>query len=163
MPRLVLGFTSEDGNVFDVAASRTALQQVGPTLNAFLGLDLADLSGLNPPDLSSFRLVEALVDTGASVSCIDRSLAAELALPCIGDNRVSGVSGLAVVPIFLADIRISQLETRFFGRIAGVELEEGNQRHRILLGRDFLRHYQLIYDGRSGLAIIENESTPLTR
>lgn len=137
---MVLGFTGEDGNILDVADSRIALQRVGPTLNAFLGLDLSDPSGTQPPDPSNFRLVEALVDTGASVSCVDQSLAAELELPCIGYNRVSGVSGPEVVPIYLADIRIPQLETRSFGRIAGVKLEEGDQRHRILLGRDFLSH-----------------------
>jgi hypothetical protein len=43
-----------------------------------------------------------------------------------------------------------------FQPLTGVRLSEGDQRHRIILGRAFLRPYRLNYDGRTGaVEIIE--------
>ena len=42
--------------------------------------------------------VEALVDTGAAMSCIDQDLALELQLPPEGTHPVSGVGGSEEFP-----------------------------------------------------------------
>jgi hypothetical protein len=43
-----------------------------------------------------------------------------------------------------------------FQPFTGVKLHEGEQWHRVILGRSFLRQYKLAYDGRTGnVEIIE--------
>jgi len=36
------------------------------------------------------------------------------------------------------------------GKFSGVSLIAGGQSHKLLLGRTFLRHFLMIYDGRRG-------------
>ena len=64
----------------------------------------------------------ALVDTGASRSCIDVSVAQELGLPVINQEHAIGVGGVAVVDIYLATLAIRDLRLHRFGRFAGTRL-----------------------------------------
>ena len=93
------------------------------------------------------QVVPALVDTGATESCIDSKLAEELGLPVIDEMDMSGVNGMQRHDVYLASVNIPDLEFLQYGRFAGVDLRDGGQEHQALLGRTFLQNVILIYDG----------------
>jgi hypothetical protein len=45
---------------------------------------------------------------------------------------------------------VPKLDKLLFQPFTGVKLHEGEQWHRVILGRSFLRHYRLVYDGAVG-------------
>lgn len=94
------------------------------------------------------------MDTGASESCIDSSLAGALNLPVVERQPVAGVHGADEVNIHLAQILVPDLAYTIYGRFAGVHLRAGGQPHFALIGRTFLSSVQLHYDGPTGSAVI---------
>ena len=93
-------------------------------------------------------------------SCIDTNLVKALNLPFVDRRDFGGIDGASERPIHLAQIEIPDLAFTIYGRFAAVNLVEGGQSHEVLLGRNFLIRFRMVYDGRSGEVIIENESTP---
>jgi len=135
------------------------LVQIGPTLAVRIGFDAQYRpdGGVLPaiPDTPYL----ALVDTGASQSCIDSELAATLDLPVVDRKLVSGVHGILEVNIHLAQIYVPGLFHVEFGKFAGVHLKAGGQPHLALIGRNFLRSFSMIYDGETGSVIIRKATT----
>ena len=85
------------------------LVQFGPTLRVQIGFDPSYRSTDNPaPNLPS-NLYPALIDTGAAVSCIDSRIAANLGLPTIDEQPISGALGSAKVNVHLAQIHVSRI------------------------------------------------------
>ena len=77
------------------------LEQLGPTLAVKIGFDPQYRPALGAvPDLPSTPHM-ALVDTGASLGCIDSELAASLGLPIVNRRDVSGVHGALTVNMHL--------------------------------------------------------------
>jgi hypothetical protein len=101
--------------------------------------------------------VHALVDTGATTSCIDSGLAMQLNLPIIDRQRVSGVSGIHEVNMHLGHVLVPSLGRFISGSFAGVDLVAGGQPHVALIGRTFLQYFTLFYDGRTGSVSITDE------
>ena len=82
----------------------------GPTLTVAVGFDKTwKESHKTPPNARGFEL-EALVDTGAQDSCIDRLLAVQLGLPAVDREAVCGVHGLREVDVYLAQVYIPALD-----------------------------------------------------
>jgi len=83
------------------------LISAGPTLVVDIGFDDSYDPGSpdNPPNLPVTQ-VPALIDTGASQSCIDKQLAETLQLPIVDEQQISGVSGLDKVNMHLAHIYV---------------------------------------------------------
>lgn len=125
--------------------SPAELQVKGPTVDVSVGLQ-------GPNTFSDYT---ALVDTGASRSCIDVSVAQELGLPVIDQEQVIGVHGVAVVDIYLATFAIRDLKLHRFGRFAGARLIEAGLPYSAMVGRDFLADLTLRYCGRSGRVTLE--------
>ena len=91
------------------------------------------------PHGSAVVLLPALVDTGADVTVLPVSLAAQLRLPSVGRAVVSGLDGLArIVQICAAHVRCAGLtlivEAAVYGREA-------------LAGRDLLNRLVVRLDG----------------
>ncbi|MDP2118203.1 MAG: retropepsin-like aspartic protease [Brevundimonas sp.] len=103
----------------------------------------------DPPDLPGKR-IKALIDTGAGGDCIDERLAEELGLPATERGVISGVGGRHAALIYTARLYVPALDQLLFQQFTGVKLTEGAQPHRVLLGRTFLRHYRMMYDGLTG-------------
>jgi predicted aspartyl protease len=101
------------------------------------------------PDLPE-KKVKALIDTGAGGDCIDDELARRLGLPIHDEGEISGVGGRHRAFIYTARIYVPRLDRLLFQPFTGVRLSEGEQWHRVILGRSFLRQYRLAYDGISG-------------
>jgi hypothetical protein len=98
--------------------------------------------------------VHALIDTGATTSCIVAGLAATLDLPIIDRRAVAGVGGTHEVNMHLAQIYVPELNQTIYGSFAGVNLTAGGQSHVALIGRTFLQHVTMFYDGRAGRVTI---------
>ena len=132
-----------------------ALVIVGPLVNVVLAVPesvgRAMLAlGREPPRVD----VKLLIDTGAQITSVHDEVAAQLGLPPIRMAPMVGVSGKPedypvyrmVVLIAVADATgkgIIGLETD----VVGVPASAGHAEMKGLLGRDFLRHLRLVYDG----------------
>ncbi|HEY2356775.1 MAG TPA: retropepsin-like aspartic protease [Phenylobacterium sp.] len=101
------------------------------------------------PDLA-LKGVRALIDTGAGGDCIDDELAKQLKLPVTDEGEISGVGGRHQAFVYTARIWVPQLDRLLFQPFTGVRLQEGEQWHRVILGRSFLRSHRLVYDGPGG-------------
>jgi hypothetical protein len=152
MPSVQAGFKS--GTAGEGPAD--LLVRLGPTIYVDIGLKSRSTAG-KEPDLPEKR-VKALIDTGAGGDCIDDALARRLKLPIHDEGEISGVGGKHHAFIYTARIYVPQLKKLLFQPFTGVRLYEGEQWHRVILGRSFLRQYRLLYDGLSGEVEIDDRS-----
>ena len=126
------------------------LVAVGPTIPVCIGFDPSFIPlDERPPDLPD-QLVPALIDTGAVSTCIDSSLAASFGLPVVERAGLAGVHGPGLVDVYVAQMFVPDLAVSFSGRFHAAGLSAGDQYHRAIIGRDFLQHYTMTYDGRTG-------------
>ena len=65
--------------------------------------------------------------------------------------------GPGTVDAYLGRIYVPDLDTVIMGRFAGVHLVAGGQPHAAILGRSFLQHFTMMYDGRTGEVSINND------
>lgn len=124
------------------------LARLGPTLLVDIGLKSRAPAG-QPPELA-LTGVRALIDTGAGGDCIDDELARQLRLPVTDEGEISGVGGKHQAFVYTARLWVPQLQRLLFQPFTGVKLQEGEQWHRVILGRSFLRTHRLTYDGPTG-------------
>lgn len=131
-----------------------ALVQIGPTLLVDIGFDPAVFGQVLPagsfPQIAPMQNVAALVDTGASHSCIDEQLAQRLQLPLVNQQHIAGVGGMTVLNVYLAHVAIPSLGTSQYGLFSGAHLARGGQHHEAIVGRTLLQGMMMIYDGISG-------------
>jgi predicted aspartyl protease len=137
------------------ASGAVLLGAYGPTLIVDIGFDSAFVVGGSPP-VAGVTGIRALVDTGASESCIDSMLASQLNLPIVDRRLISGVHGPIEVNMHLAQVRVPSLNFTIYGAFAGVHLDAGGQMHKALIGRTFLQHYTMVYEGRTGNVILSS-------
>jgi predicted aspartyl protease len=140
-------------------SGRDALISKGPTISVEIGFN-PSLFDSDPAKVQlaikdthaqpTQQLVEALIDTGATDSCIDEELATALQLPLIDQAHGSGIGGSEKFNVYLGHIKIASLGFIQYGRFMGVKLKAGNQPHQALLGRTVFRDMILVYDGRDG-------------
>lgn len=130
----------------------TKLVRWGPSIRVFIdhvippkGIDL-------PPKEDG--IVAGLIDTGATFSCIDVSLATRLRLPIVDRVKMGGASGPHKHPLYLAKIHIPDLQLEQYGGFAGVDLAGGGQVHRALLGRTLLQDLTMTYIGSTGQVLL---------
>ncbi|MCU1327492.1 MAG: hypothetical protein JWN34_2862 [Bryobacterales bacterium] len=131
-----------------------SLVRLGPTLQVDIGFDPSyDPHGtiLPAPGVTG---VHALVDTGATECCIDVSLATSLNLPIVDRRNVSGIAGSSEVNVYMAQVHFPSLGKTMYGAFSGVSLLAGGQVHSALIGRTFLRHFTMTYDGTTGIVEI---------
>ena len=144
MPSVDCGFSNRDD-----------LINYGPTLLVDVGFDPAfdpDKRGAAP--VPSVQQIHAVVDTGATISCIDKQLAAQLKLPVVDRANFGGISGNYLADMHAAQIHIPALDFTQYGSFAGVDLVSGGQRHFVLIGRTFLGNFQMNYNGITGEVVI---------
>ena len=80
-----------------------------------------------------------------------------LDLPVAGRGPISGVTGVIETDDYMAHIHIPELNFTVRGPFAGVRIRAGGHPFYALLGRTFLRHFSMHYDGRTGAVIISND------
>ena len=136
MPLADAAFVDSEGR-----PDHAALIQFGPSLEVVVS-PLVD-----PSEPAEGHTTQALVDTGATQSCIDIHVAQSLNLPVVDFVMIAGAAGTKRHPLYAARVAIPRLEISEFGAFAGVDLGAGEQPHRVLLGRTFLQGTVMIYDG----------------
>ncbi len=128
----------------------------GPTLQVIVGhLHVSDV-----PTPEQSETVHALIDTGATESCIDVELAQRLQLPVVDVQPVSGVAGTSDHPVYLARVSIPSLDFYQYGRFTAVALSRGGQGQSVLLGRTFLQKVIMIYDGLRAQVTLASTKIP---
>ncbi len=153
MAEVKCGFNSTENS-----SGAELLTSYGPTLFVNIGFDKeykSDAIPLTTP-VPAITQVEALVDTGASTSCIDVLLATQLGLPIVDKQIISGAGGQHVANVYLAQIHVPQLGFTIYGTFAGVNLAAGGQMHKALIGRTFLQNFTMVYEGKTGTVTISN-------
>jgi predicted aspartyl protease len=138
------------------------LIQLGPKLLVQVGFD----PGYDPRSPGRVaRLPEhpivALVDTGASISCIDIHLAKSLELPEVDAITAVTADGPTHAVAYLAQVHSPSLKFTLHGRCAGLRIAALTHPHVMLIGRDFLSHFRLLYDGPSGNVELVDPEAPL--
>lgn len=128
----------------------------GPTLQVRIGFDYFYEPGDPVPTVPAFRR-SALVDTGAQETSIDADLALALSLPVAGSQRVAGVHGSREVTTYHAQIYVPSLHWVIAGQFAGVQLASEGMPFHALIGRHFLRHARLTYDGPTGSVTLSTD------
>src|SRR5262245_34519160 len=154
MARTLCGCNDSPG-----VSGRDLLVGHGPTLFVRIGFDPTydpQAVPLGIPKLPPQPL-PALIDTGATESCIDSGLAMRLNLPIIDRRSVSGVHGAGAVNVHLAHVHIPSLVFTLYGPFCAVDLVAGGQAHHALIGRTFLQGFTMIYEGRTGNVILHND------
>ena len=132
------------------ATGADSLVNWGPTLLVDIGFDPNYNSASTALPVPGKTGLQALVDTGATESCIDSLLAAQLNLPVVDKKMTAGAHGAKEVNVHMAQVYIPSLNITIVGTFAGVDLRAGGQPHDALIGRTFLRQFKMIYDGRTG-------------
>lgn len=145
----------------------TWLQLHGPSIMVEIGFDPSLFSGSSSSQVPALpgadsteegaaplppspQVALALIDTGASSSCIDEALAQSLNLPLVNKIPVGGVGGSHTLNQYLAKISIPTLNFSQVGAFIGANLRAGGQFQQALIGRDFLQQMTLVYDGIKG-------------
>jgi predicted aspartyl protease len=147
MPATKCGFNDIPGG----AAGADNLVQWGPTLLVDIGFDPNYIFGPSaPPPVPGKTKLAALVDTGATECCIDSLLAAQLNLPIVDRRVTAGAHGAREVNVHLAQVFVPSLNFTIYGAFAGVDLLAGGQLHSALIGRTFLKHFRMVYEGPTG-------------
>jgi predicted aspartyl protease len=144
MPAIEAGF-NDSGSLF----------RFGPTVYVQIGLDSTYRAEGQTPKLPNVNL-PALVDTGATLSCIDSSLAARLRLPVVDRKSVIGVHGPVQTDFYAAQIYTPALKLVTHGIFAGLPLTSSGQLYYALIGRSFLKDFTMTYEGRTGRVTISN-------
>ncbi|ABW00953.1 aspartyl protease family protein [Caldivirga maquilingensis] len=105
--------------------------------------------------LNGAKTVPALIDTGALITAIDRSVLNQLGYPPYGTINLATAGGTVAVPIYLVKLvlfsNVPDPRARIIldnMTIASVDLS--TQQYKALIGRDILRNVILIYDGVTG-------------
>lgn len=155
MPIALCGFNDGDHDT-----GRNLLVQFGPTLMVDIGFD-PDHQGQGIPKDLAAKGVRALVDTGASESCIDSGLAMQLNLPIIDRRRIAGAGGAHDVNMHLGHIYVPTLGNTIHGAFAAVNLAAGGQPHLALIGRTFLYNFVMIYNGLTGTVALAHNPLEL--
>ena len=108
------------------------------------------MSELNAGYLTESRKARALIDTGASMDGIDLALAKMLKLRSFNTGEVHTASDTIIAPIFQVHLQIPQFRISGNIEMYGLKLSKVGLSYNVLLGRTFLRHFVMNYDGPNG-------------
>ena len=130
--------------------SKVVLAHGGPRFPVLVGLHPTAVKAIEKSGEKPARILQGqgLIDTGASVTCIDERAAEELGLVPIGTVDVGGVSGESVRPMFAFSLAIPGLGA--LNLSAGVGCDIRGMGLIILLGTDALSDCLFVYDGNDG-------------
>lgn len=153
MPSVECGFSAGDGY-----SGSQRLAVIGATLEVGVSSPPSYRSESSRRPVDNETRVSALIDTGASSCGVDAELAERLGLPVVDHRTVSGIGGTVEVAIYRVRLRVPELNLQIIDSMPGVYLSAGRQQHQVLIGRDFLRHFTMVYAGRSGSVKISSRA-----
>jgi hypothetical protein len=143
---------------FDGAKGRVSwsdgMSILGPLLNVEIGIppQVANALTKQGAPLPQSVVGTALLDTGAAGCVIDEDAAQKLALQPVGAVRVAGVGAPEIRPSYAVRLYFPELMNNWFEPEVVTSSDHllGKQGILALIGRDFLRHTVLVYNGKLG-------------
>jgi len=99
----------------------------------------------------------ALIDTGATESCVDDTLARALELPVVDSRSIVGIHGPRLTPSYNAQFHIPSIGVTYDGQFAGIPLRSSGTPFFALLGRDFLSTVSMAYNGDTGSVTLKGK------
>jgi predicted aspartyl protease len=135
-----------------LAKKESRLLECGAAVNAYLCVNLAREDSLNARGRAVPAPIEvrALIDTGASMSCVPARRAAELGLTPHGFVFVTSFDGKkARYPVYKIRIGIHEIDVGAFevNAVGTSSFVEGAE---CAIGRDILEGARFLYDARGG-------------
>jgi predicted aspartyl protease len=103
--------------------------------------------------------LNAMIDTGASISTVQDSVAQRAGLQQTGSTQLSGVGGVQTSPIYAASLAIPEFGVTV-DAIEVASVQNPFPGVEMLLGRDLLRNLSLEYHGLQGQFALKSD-TPL--
>lgn len=137
--------------------SASVLQKDGPCIRIEISAPSFDLAeGLSvglafPPPFG----INAVIDTGASLTVVNPEVAATCKLRATGFVTVASVEKFGRYPQHAARIRFPGSELGEFDGIPVVACKIAKQPYACLIGRDILRSWRVTYNGGKGSVLIE--------
>lgn len=130
----------------------------GPIINAIIGVSGPRVNALRQAGqpVPDTQVVRALIDTGASGTCIDPRVLQSLGVVSTGSQPVHTPSTTSGNPYQAAQFDVSiiipsQNLNKIFHVVPVIEANLDHQGIQALIGRDILSQCLLVYDGQSGL------------
>jgi len=109
---------------------------------------------------SGSRVTQAMLDTGSTVTSVDRRILEDIGAPQIGAATIQTVMGSQTVPVYGAAIFAGDVQLNM--GLPGVIGDDLPPPVQCLVGRDVLGRYQLVYDGREGVwALTDTGGVPV--
>ena len=134
------------------------LVRTGPTLFVNIVLDPEYRYAESEPTFNSDIIqVPALIDTGAMYSFIDGCVAQSLNLPLVDRRIFCLLTGKYELNGFVEHVVIPALSFFQHGIFYGFP-NDNHELYQAILGRTFLQHMMLNYDGRTGSVQITKET-----
>ncbi|MBS7648570.1 MAG: hypothetical protein QXR06_00990 [Candidatus Bathyarchaeia archaeon] len=105
----------------------------------------------------------ALLDSGASITGADENLLADLQYPPIGIANLSTPSGISRTQVYMVKLIVpSTADPNFppnipriiFDNVRVISVKLGNQRYKVLLGRDIISQTVMVYNGPHALVTL---------
>jgi predicted aspartyl protease len=131
-----------------------AIKQLGLLLDVQIGISFPQYQKLQQMGLPVPKAVQtvALIDTGASISCISPDLAEAANLVQRGEVPISGVGAQEQInaPMYDAAIKFTSMNV-MIPAIPLVAVKLAGKKIGCLIGRDLLSQGILIYHGKPGL------------
>lgn len=130
----------------------TQLQANGPALQVEISVSerLASLLTIFGKSIPNPRTGWGLIDTGASITAVDSAVLDSLALNPFSKTKVLTPGGESIQGVYACRIGFpgTPIPTLEFNPVIGSQLQ--TQGYIALIGRDLLRHFQLVYNGLEG-------------
>ncbi len=115
---------------------------------------LMDLLAQQGKTIPSPAIGQAIIDTGASMTCVDENIMTSLGINPVGLVSLGTAAGQVQRPLFPARVFFPEPKLVVdLSRVVAVDLTGQNiqgQKMIALVGRDILRACQFIYDGSGG-------------
>ena len=96
---------------------QSLLVQFGPTVSVDIGFDPVWRLGDGRPPAPGIAGIIALVDTGATESCIDNLMAANLGLPIVDRKPIAGISGVTTANVYMAQVHVPAMSFIIYGHV----------------------------------------------
>lgn len=129
------------------------LREQGPALQVEIGIPTTLASFLQAAGLPIPTPQQglALIDTGASITGVDQQVLGALGLAPTGVTQVATPGGVVSQPLYACNISFpgTLIGTLKFNVVIGSSLAALG--FSALIGRDVLRHFQMVYNGVEGM------------
>jgi len=153
-------FSTNEGLIIDCNISYSAKSNIEIAINDFdeIEIPLNIQSNIKP---STYKSIKMLVDTGSNRTVLKKEIIEELGLNFHSDDNITGVTGQTNSSLYHLEFNVPSVMNKEKINIVVSDGLIGEHKHFDgLLGRDVLKFFTLIYNGKENSFTLEyNNST----